>query len=28
MDKAYVLYGEDAVDLSEKLIARLNEEGA
>jgi Skp family chaperone for outer membrane proteins len=27
MDKAYVLYGEDAVDLSEKLIERLNQEG-
>lgn len=26
MDKAYVLYGEDAVDLSEKLIERLQGE--
>ena len=26
LDKAYVLYGEDTVDLSEKLIARLNTE--
>jgi Skp family chaperone for outer membrane proteins len=28
MDKAYVLYGEDTVDLSDKLIARLNQEQA
>jgi Skp family chaperone for outer membrane proteins len=26
LDKSYVLYGEDTVDLSEKLIARLNTE--
>ena len=26
LDKAYVLYGEDTVDLSEKLIVRLNQE--
>jgi len=26
MDKAYVLYGEDTVDLSDKLIQRLQEE--
>jgi Skp family chaperone for outer membrane proteins len=26
LDKAYVLYGEDTVDLSDKLIARLNTE--
>jgi len=28
LDKAYVLYGEDNVDLSDKLIARLNQEQA
>ena len=27
MDKAYVLYGEDTVDLSDKLIQRLQQEG-
>jgi Skp family chaperone for outer membrane proteins len=26
LDKSYVLYGEETVDLSEKLIARLNQE--
>src|SRR3989344_1942733 len=26
LDKTYVLYGEETVDLSEKLIARLNQE--
>jgi Skp family chaperone for outer membrane proteins len=26
MDKAYVLYGEDTVDLTDKLVARLNTE--
>lgn len=28
LDKSYVLYGEDAVDLSDKLISRLNQPGA
>jgi Skp family chaperone for outer membrane proteins len=28
MDKAYVLYGEDSVDLSDKLIQRLQQESA
>jgi Skp family chaperone for outer membrane proteins len=27
LDKAYVLYGEDTVDLSDKLITRLQQEG-
>lgn len=28
LDKAYVLYGEDTIDLSEKLISRLQQEEA
>ena len=26
LDKAYVLYGEDTVDLSDKLISRLQQD--
>ncbi len=26
LDKAYVLYGEETIDLTDRLVARLNQE--